>query len=447
MDGDVANVGCDAILCPAGTSADEGRATSLVSCETCSTANFMGSTACAAAPGESVDEEAVLVEVYNKMGGRYWQSANDWLTDVNHCQWEGITCENGSVTEISLSNRGLTGLPPDSLFLLPALRVLDLSSNSILFDFSSAARAKSLEVLDLSQCDLPYLTGIGDLSSSSLRKLSVASNDMRGMVPSGLFSISSLEELDISHNQFSGALSGIESLSNLVRFRCSGNNLSGPFPAAFGYLSGLVEIMAADNQFSGSLSSVAQPEAFIDLTGNRITSINDELCSRGSLMEGAVGVFSCNAILCPTGTFNEIGRQSSQSNPCRSCSTANYMGTKRCEGQVSSGEVDILRELYTTTYGDSWLNNAGWATSSDYCSWYGITCNSAGNVIKIDLEANNLMGEPSKSIFGLPSLAELNLSKNRISFQFAGIGEAQSLVTLKLSGLGLNSVDGIGEGT
>ena len=74
---------------------------------------------------------------------------------------------------------------------------------------------------------------------------------------------------------------------------------------------------------------------------------------------------------------------------------------------------------------------------------FGISCSSSGQVIKINLESNGLIGTPPSSLFKLTSLNELNLSQNQIHFYFEGIEQATSLVTLKLAGTNLNSIGGI----
>ena len=525
MGGNVGSIGCDALLCPPKTYALEGRATGSISCEPCETAEYAGSTSCAPVDGASVNERAVLINLYNVMGGQYWQSATNWLNpSVSVCQWQGISCTADSVSGINLRNNGLTKAPPRDLFSLPNLRVLDLSLNAIDFNFGDAVFASLLEVLDLSQCDVQSLDGIASLALTNIRKLSVASNYL-DQLPADIFALTSLEELDISHNRFTGSLSGnIGFLSNLVRLKCFGNSFSGQFPPEIGNLVKLEELLCAENSFTGvlpdELNNLSQiqklslhqttsssgiggnlpaftglqqlvslqldgnflegslpedflantrrgndqvelllgdnmlsgvvPSAwgsrfsrlFLDLTGNKITGIGEGICNKRDWMSGGVGAWSCDAILCERGTFNEFGRRSGESD-CRSCPEAQFMGSKQCGGEMVDGDVEILKELYSSTHGNNWVSKDGWATSNDYCVWHGIGCNAAGRVVSIDLESNGLTGTPSPSVFRLSALKELNLGKNGIAFSFEGIEAAKNLVTLNLSGTNLGSVTGI----
>jgi len=62
-------------------------------------------------------------------------------------------------------------------------------------------------------------------------------------------------------------------------------------------------------------------------------------------------------------------------------------------------ELQALQSIYNETSGDYWLNNTGWTTEQDQCSWFGIICDEQGFVIEINLPNNNMTGEfPSISL-------------------------------------------------
>lgn len=73
-----------------------------------------------------------------------------------------------------------------------------------------------------------------------------------------------------------------------------------------------------------------------------------------------------------------------------------------CHAAIPPTERAVLLNLYAYTQGQHWANSMGWnGPSGTECSWYGITCDPAGNtVIKIALVGNNLNGS-------LPPLAGL----------------------------------------
>ncbi len=65
--------------------------------------------------------------------------------------------------------------------------------------------------------------------------------------------------------------------------------------------------------------------------------------------------------------------------------TTNTTGTDLCGDPARSLSLYGLLVLYFSTEGIAWTNNIGWLVTSDYCQWYGITCNADGDVIEIAL--------------------------------------------------------------
>ncbi len=84
---------------------------------------------------------AVLKSVYNKLDGKSWQKP--WDLSNNHRsigKWMGVTTVGDYITEIDLSNQGLKGELPDSLFMLPKLEKLNLSGNQIQGDLATVMK-------------------------------------------------------------------------------------------------------------------------------------------------------------------------------------------------------------------------------------------------------------------------------------------------------------------
>lgn len=65
----------------------------------------------------------------------------------------------------------------------------------------------------------------------------------------------------------------------------------------------------------------------------------------------------------------------------------------------------VLLRLYQATGGGSWKHQDGWAeNAADLGSWYGVTTNAEGRVVKLELgegkgreSGNNLVGENSRA--------------------------------------------------
>jgi hypothetical protein len=58
----------------------------------------------------------------------------------------------------------------------------------------------------------------------------------------------------------------------------------------------------------------------------------------------------------------------------------------------NSSRREALIAFYNSTGGLNWIHQSGWLTSSDECTWSGITCNNDGVLIGINLSDNNLTG-------------------------------------------------------
>lgn len=59
---------------------------------------------------------------------------------------------------------------------------------------------------------------------------------------------------------------------------------------------------------------------------------------------------------------------------------------------ASSDNHSILLELFRATNGPSWINNRGWNTSESLSTWYGVTVDGDGHVVRLELRDNNLEG-------------------------------------------------------
>ena len=84
-------------------------------------------------------------------------------------------------------------------------------------------------------------------------------------------------------------------------------------------------------------------------------------------------------------------------------------------------ELQSLQSIYTETGGEYWLNNTGWTTDQDLCSWFGITCDEESYVIEINLPSNNVTGDfPSDSLSSFYKLTRLDLCDNSLHGTMAG---------------------------
>ena len=107
-----------------------------------------------------------------------------------------------------------------------------------------------------------------------------------------------------------------------------------------------------------------------------------------------------------------------------------------------------LASFYYATNGNGWLDNEGWMTTDDECTWFGITCID-GIVHKLELVQNHLTGLIIPEIATLSNLYVLSLGndsnaqeeeKNVLIMPLPSfLGYLISLTFLNLAGVGLTS--------
>jgi len=188
-------------------------------------------TDCAAVTEIPSTECEALVALYNSTDGANWEYNDGWNVTNAPCSWDGISCSDGHVSDISLPNKQLTGSIPAELGNLSNLSGLNLSNNQLTGSIPSE---------------------LGNLSN--LKELLISGNQLTGSIPSELGNLSNLERLDLDNNQLSGSIpSQLGNLSNLESLNLSSNQLAGEIPSELGNLSNLDELWLNNNQLCGEI--------------------------------------------------------------------------------------------------------------------------------------------------------------------------------------------------
>ena len=192
------------------------------------------------------------------------------------------------------------------------------------------------------------------------------------------------------------------------------------------------------------------------LGDNEISDVDESFCKLDGWMGGQVEEDGCDAILCPAGTYNNYGRQTSDGVACQPCPftfTAMYYGSVVCDADTTEyNEREILIKLYDSTGGSNWRNADNWKEDSvSICDWYGVFCESEDYedgeevVLELHLPSNKLVGTVPPQVFGLEKLKMLNFRDNKdLAVELQGIGNAPTLRELYLDATKLSSLSGLG---
>jgi len=124
--------------------------------------------------GIIMEERLALANLYFATNGEGWFRQDAWMTGIDHCDWEDVSCNNsdGYVTFLNLYENQLTGPIPQSIGNLDNLLRLDLHENRLTG---------------------PIPQSIGNLVN--LKKLCLSFNELTGPVPETIGNLVNLRAL------------------------------------------------------------------------------------------------------------------------------------------------------------------------------------------------------------------------------------------------------------
>ena len=227
-------------------------------------------------------ERAALVAIYDATDGDNWTENANWKSQEPVGDWEGVTVENGVVTQLELRSNNLRGTLPSAMGDLTSLKHLSLWDNSlsgaIPAEIGKLTRLEGL-LLRSNRLSGAIPSEIGNLTS--LEVLWLANNSLSGAIPAEIGKLTRLEWLTLFNNSLSGAIPAeIGKLTNLRRLLLGGN-FTGAIPAEIWNLTRLQRLDLSTNNLTGAI-----PSEIANLTSLEWLLLNDNTELTGELPAG-----------------------------------------------------------------------------------------------------------------------------------------------------------------
>ena len=378
-------------------------------------------------------DRAALIALYEATDGPNWVDAENWLTEAPLGDWYGVATDDyGRVVRLDLSNdNDLSGPIPPELGNLANLTSLRLRSNEL----TGPIPPELGNLISLTRLELwdNELTGsippeLGNLAS--LTSLELWQNNLTGPIPPELGNLTSLTNLELSGNNLTGPIPPeLGNLVNLTYLGLGGNNLTSPIPPELGNLVNLTYLGLRRNNLTspipaelGSLTVLTSLGlSFNNLTGpippelGRLASLTQLLLSNNNLSglipESFLQIhgltrfrFDRNADLCAPGTSDFV-------------TWVQNIQHVAAGPYCNESDTEALEHLYQTSGGPDWSNSGGWLETPALEEWYGVTANSLGRVVTLDLARNGLEGRLPAGVGSLTEITTLRLSGNALSDQ------------------------------
>ncbi|KAK7840866.1 mdis1-interacting receptor like kinase 2 [Quercus suber] len=323
-----------------------------------------------------------------------------------------IPKELGNLTnllELDLGGNYFIGSIPIALCLLTNLTYFSVQGNQ-LTESSALGLLTNLSILDLSFNKIngfivPEIGLLKNLSELDLQK-----NNLTGPIPLFICHLTNLVSFSLSMNQINGHIQlEIGNMKNLSYLYIDSNKLIGPLPSSLGHLTNLISLFLDSNQVNGSIP----PEI-----GN-MTNLEDLHINNNNIV-GPIPL--------------TMGHLTS-------------LQTLTLSGNQISGSIPVnifnCSSLYSITFSHNYLTGSipFLNTSLFPLRWIDLSYNSiSGGEIPLrgleflDVSYNNFNGSFPNLIGNMDHLRHFNLSNNKIVGQVPSIiGQLTELETLSLS--------------
>ena len=159
----------------------------------------------------------------------------------------------------------------------------------------------------------------------------------------------------------------------------------------------------------------------------------DALVLQGNTTSRAGGDITLGWITFENRVITHLDFNASQTSTPVATATATPSPTATPTPGQSGSDRAVLVALYHSTGGADWDANTNWLSDRPIGEWHGVTTNSNGRVIQLDLPGNNLTGEIPPETGRLSNLTDLVLSNNQLTGEIPPeLGGLSNLTDLSL---------------
>lgn len=358
-----------------------------------------------------------LADLFYATKGQSWVNRTNWMTNCDPCGgWFGVSCSQGRVTTLTLTENGLDGKLPMSFGDLSELDKVVMYYNWSLRGNlpSSLGNLKKLKYLNLQLNGFsgPIPESIGTMSN--LQTLVLSGNRLTDRIPASLGTIPNLSYLDLSINPLGGTIPDeLSTLTHLTDLSLGNCQLGGAIPSWIGNCENLRMLNLIDNALTGNV-----PTSFIGLKSLQQLEI------RGNKLTGTFPDF-----LADLPNLYDITMGSNQFTgpiPSRLTSMTKLIFLNLDNNQFTGEIPRDFSNLVSLAFVNLSNNKLSGSLPDGL--------DKLTNLISLRLANNSLSGLIPNQFGTLQGLQELDLSNNQLSGSIpSSIGLLKSLYTLRLN--------------
>jgi hypothetical protein len=173
----------------------------------------------------SAEARYLLELVQGVSGENFLKTVTGWVASSNPCDWDGITCTAGEVTEIDLSDKGLEGTLPNDIGKIESLSSITLVANRYTGPVpASWAALPLLKTLDLAKNSLDGTLPV--LASATVEFYLLGHNNFTGTLPDQFGgNAASMFMFDVGYNQLTGTIPSLENMFPVLETLDLSNNM------------------------------------------------------------------------------------------------------------------------------------------------------------------------------------------------------------------------------